>query len=426
VAVTSGNFQDLVQLSQDTLYHLGPMFDIGDAAASTVTLGMSNSAGSLALVWSMTSNQTLGLPQGNGTLLSNINVSAGTTSNNLSAVVFSNSNNVSFGLNGSTVTASATVASTQASINVSAGTTSNNVSAITFSNGSNVSFGLNGSVVTASVATSLTNINVSAGTTSNNLSAVTFANSNGVSFGLNGSVVTASVTPPTAASINISAGTTSNNLTAVTFANSNGISFGINASTVTAALGGLSSWSNGGPATAMTGGQATLFFQPMVIPYNITVTNLLWLASVTNHATNSSGGLSVSAALYSLNGGTALSLASSGSTNLTWTSGAAYSSNSGINYQQMSVNSWAITPGPYLFAWWISTQNSATMSYYGPAQQPVISSGQVAAMSNLMLNGYSQATTNALPSSFGLSNTASYIRTGMTAAEQPMIIMQGT
>jgi hypothetical protein len=92
----------------------------------------------------------------------------------------------------------------------------------------------------------------------------------------------------------------------------------------------------------------------------------------------------------------------------------------------MSVNSWAITPGPYLFAWWISTQNSATMSYYGPAQQPVISSGQVAAMSNLMLNGYSQATTNALPSSFGLSNTASYIRTGMTAAEQPMIIMQGT
>jgi hypothetical protein len=382
--VTTGNFQDLVQLSQDTLYHLGPMFNIGDAAASTVTLGMSNSGGSLALAWSNSSNQTLWLPNGNGTLLSNVNISAGTTSNNLSAVVYSNSNNVSFGLNGSTVTASATVASSQGSINVSAGTTSNN------------------------------------------LSNVVFSNLNGVSFGLNGSTVTASVAPSAAASINVSAGTTSNNLSNVVFSNSNGISFGLNGSTVTAQNGGISSWSNGGPVTAMTGGQGTLFFQPLIIPYAITVTNLLWLASVHNAATNSSGGLSVSAAVYTLNGGTALSLASSGSTNITWTSGAALSSNTGINYQQMSVNSWSITPGPYLFAWWISTQNSASMSYYGPAQQPAISSGQVAAMSNLMLNGYSQATTGALPVSFGLSNTASYIRTGATAAEQPMVIMQGT
>jgi len=121
-----------------------------------------------------------------------------------------------------------------------------------------------------------------------------------------------------------------------------------------------------------------------------------------------------------------LSLASSGSTNLTWTSGAALSSNTGINYQQMSLNSWNITPGPYLFAWWVSTQGSATMSYYGNPQQPVISSGQVAAMSNLMLNGYSQATTNALPASFGITNTASYIRTGATASEQPFIMLQGT
>jgi hypothetical protein len=66
------------------------------------------------------------------------------------------------------------------------------------------------------------------------------------------------------------------------------------------------------------------------------------------------------------------------------------------------------------------------VSYYGSPQQPVISSGMVAAMSNLMLNGYSQATTNGLPSSFGLTNTASYIRTGATAAEQPFFMLQGT
>lgn len=46
------------------------------------------------------------VPAGGGGL-TNINLSAGTTSQNLSNVVFSNSNGVSFGLNGSTITASA-------------------------------------------------------------------------------------------------------------------------------------------------------------------------------------------------------------------------------------------------------------------------------------------------------------------------------
>ena len=390
--ITTGNFQDLVQLSIDTLYVLGPDLELGNTSVgSTVSVGFNNTAGDLVLAGQATGNATVWLPVSNGTLLEAINISAGTTSNNLSAVTLSNSNNVSFGLNGSTITASATVASSQGSINVSAGTTSNNVSAITFSNGSGVSFGL---ATGAGVGT-----------------------------------ITASVNALTA--INISAGTTSNNLTAFTLSNSNGISFGLNGSTVTAQNGGISTWSNGAPATAMTGGQKTLFFQPMIVPYCITVTQILWLASQTNVATNSSGGLSVSAALYSVNGALAggaatLSLASSGSTNLTWTSGAALSSNTGINYQSMTVGSWHITPGPYVFAWWISTQNSASMSYYGTNAQPAISSGQVAAMSTMILPGYSQATVAALPSSFGVSNTASYIRTGATAAEQPYIIFQGT
>ena len=464
--VTTGNFQDLVQLTADTLYHLGPMFEVGNSAASTVTVGFSNSGGELHLAAAHTANETVWLPTnsgGNQTLLTAINVSGGTTSNNLSAITFSNSNNVTFGLNGSTMTATVTVASSQGSINVSGGTTSNNLSALTFANGSGVSFGLSTGAgigtITASIATSLTNINVSAGTTSNNLSAVVFSNSNNATFGLNGSTVTvsapvnfsagttsnnltqisfsngsgvsfglnagtltASVNALTA--INLSAGTTSNNLTAVTFANSNGISFGLNGSVVTA-QNGVSSWSNGFPATALSGGQNTLFFEPIIVPYCMTVTNLLWLASVANHSSNVSGGLSVSAALYTKNVST-LSLASSGSSNITWTSGAPLSSFTGINYQQMTVGSWVITPGHYLFAWWVSTQGSASVSIYGVPQQPAISSGQVAAMSTLMLPGYSQATTNALPSSFGMSNTASYIRTGATAAEMPYVIFQGS
>ena len=145
-------------------------------------------------------------------------------------VTFANSNNVTFGTTGESITASVTVASTQGSINLSAGTTSNLASAFTFSNSNGVSFGLNASTITASVATSLTNINISAGTTSNNLSAVTFSNSNSISFGINASTLTASY------NFNLSAGTTSNNLNAVVFSNSNNVSFGLNGSTVTATV----------------------------------------------------------------------------------------------------------------------------------------------------------------------------------------------
>jgi hypothetical protein len=113
----------------------------------------------------------------------------------LGEVVFSNANGLSFGVDGQTVTGSYTVPSTAgllSNINVSAGTTSNNLSAITFSNANGVSFGLDASTITASIAPGLTNIRVSAGTTSNLLSAVTFSNANGISFGLNASTVTAS------------------------------------------------------------------------------------------------------------------------------------------------------------------------------------------------------------------------------------------
>ena len=380
-AITTGNFQDLVQLSQDTLYHLGPDLELGNSlSASTVSVGFNNTAGDLQLVGVATANATVSLPPGGGLLLTAVNLSAGTTSNNSSAFTFSNSNNVTFGLNAGTITAS---------------------------------FNADAQAIGA----------ISAGTQQATSGTVVFSNSNGVTFGMSGS---SRITASFIASINLSAGTTSNNLSAVTFSNSNGISFGLNGSTITAQNGGISSWSvAGGPATAISMGAKSLYFEAIQIPYCITVTNLLFLMSIVNSTSNVSGGFSMSAGLYTLNVST-LSLASSASTNLTWTSGAPLSSNTGINYQQMSVTSWTVTPGPYLFAFWYSTQNSVSMSVYGPMEQPSISSGQVAAMSTLMLNGYSQATTNAMPSSFGISNTASYIRTGATAAQQPFVIMQGT
>lgn len=133
--------------------------------------------------------------------VSAINISAGTTSNNASAFVFSNSHNVNFGLNGSTITASA-VQSVQTQSNVqglSAGTQVGRTGDIVFANSNGMSFGMSGSsqitgsYTVPSTAGLLSAVNLSAGTTSQNLSAVTFSNGNGVSFGLNGSVVTASV-----------------------------------------------------------------------------------------------------------------------------------------------------------------------------------------------------------------------------------------
>lgn len=58
-----------------------------------------------------------------------------------------------------------------------------------FSNSNGLSFGLNGSTLTGSFS----NLNVSAGTTSRGVASVVFSNSNGVSFGLSGSTITASI-----------------------------------------------------------------------------------------------------------------------------------------------------------------------------------------------------------------------------------------
>ena len=116
-------------------------------------------------------------------------------------------------------------------INVSAGTTSNNLSALTFSNLNNVTFGLDGSVLTGSIATSLSNLRLSAGTTSNLLSAVTFSNANGVTFGLDGSTLTASVAVAGGGDAirGIAAGGSTATTNTVNFSNSNGVSFGFGA-----------------------------------------------------------------------------------------------------------------------------------------------------------------------------------------------------
>ena len=500
---TTGNFNDLVQLSGDTLYDLGEAFVIGNSLATTIYQSFSNSAGILQIGASHSNNETIWFPNGSGslssggTLLTNILVSAGTTSFYQSAVAFSNANNVSFGLAGSTITA-------QAAVNFSAGANSVEASAITFSNlvNGNISFGLVGSTITAnarmyisvpgfiqfatqltfsnnaaisfglttnvdggaiitatvvqpsilisagtgagyssefvfsnsnnisfgmqnaySVITASYNFNISAGTTSNNLNAVTFSNSNGVSFGLDGSVVTASVLPNDV----IVAGTQSFTGGTLSFANSNGFSFGMsNSSVITLDYGGFSSWSNGQIVSSFGSSNGFLSLNPIVVDYAITATNAIWLANFSG-LTNSSGVISFSLGVYTLAGGTTgtLNLASSSTSAYTWTSGAAFSSQTGVGYRQMSLHSWAFTPGLYVFAFNAQTANSASMSLYGIYQLNTIVA-LASQLTNLVFPGLTQASTAGLPAAISVSNTSGYIRSGSSAFQQPWLLFQGT
>ncbi len=167
-----------------------------------------------------------------------VNFSAGTTSRSLTNIVFSNANGVSFGLDGSTITAS--VGAGGAAGTISAGTTDVALGKVIFSNSNGVSFGLNGSTLTAqhNALTSQSNQALSGSNGSFTFQTATFGNLNGLSFYTsNGSIVGSYTVPSTAghiSRINVSAGTTSNNLTNFVLSNSNGVTFGLDGSTITA------------------------------------------------------------------------------------------------------------------------------------------------------------------------------------------------
>lgn len=168
------------------------------------------------------------------------------------SIVFSNSNNVTFGGNASTITASASFAQSAQPVAASASNGSFAFSTLGFSNANGVTFGTSaGSLITASIAASAANsIGFSGGTSSANLNSIIFSNSNGVSFGLNGSTMTASV-PAGVAPGSLSAGTASVALGQVVFSNSNNVSFGLDGSTVTASVG------SGGAAVSFSGGTSS-------------------------------------------------------------------------------------------------------------------------------------------------------------------------
>ena len=310
------------------------------------------------------------LDQGGAPVRERLAISAIGSSISVGTLFFSDANNVSFGMAGSTITASAMAG---AGVNFSAGTTSNNLTGVTFGNANGISFGLNDSTITASVATSLSNILVSAGTTSNNLSAMTFANANGISFGLNNSILTASVAT-SLSNINVSAGTTSNNLSAVTFANANGVSFGLNGSVMTASVATMQPIrvfsQDADFVTNFPIAQNALSIQKVSLPMSLAATQIAVIGMLSGPS-DSSGAITLSHAIYTFSAGTA-SLASSASRSFSWASGSAttatnlYGGASGTRYRTLPVD-YALTPGDYLFAWVVSASNGVAFNLFGRA-----------------------------------------------------------
>lgn len=312
----------------------------------------------------MSGNQIIVSGSGGGG--GDLNISAGTTSNNLTNVVFSNSNNISFGLNGSTITAAGPAVSSLV------GTGAVSIS----TNGSTISIG----------APVQSNQNLSlyaAGNTTQNSSTVINASNfsirglGNISVGFsNGTIQISGSGGGGAGSLNISAGTTSNNLTNVVFSNSNNISFGLNGSTLTASgpalstlvgVGGINVSSSGSTISISGGGMTythfspyanniwastvhgngTVHVNPVSFP-NVSFDNICFPMYFTN-ATNATGTItaSVSIGVYSYNAGTlSLYTSFSGSNTLAFSGTVRHSVNTGVRHFVISAGT-TISQGLY-------------------------------------------------------------------------------
>lgn len=386
------------------------------------------------------------------------NISAGTTSNNLGSIVFSNSNGVSFGLNGSTITASASGAGASVSVfaqSQSTGQSSSStyaLSALNIAGYGIISVGNSGGTIQISGpnTTNFANLSVSAGTTSGSLGSIVFSNSNGVSFGLNGSTITASAAGGgvaiaasnstfTSGTIVLSAAggalTISNGAQSALFSvpqtsslsATGAVSIVTNGSTISIGAPGSVTFSNayfpyhGFDLAAGQVGNGSVIFDPVTLP-NLTFDRLLIPIYNTNSSLSSgSHSLSFYAGIYSRNAST-LSLigSASGSTAVTQSGTAgSYSLYSGVRHFSIASAS-SLSEGQYWMAFASrSSSAGADGSYYnmqlnngsftdsllsGVGSYGAIFGSSVNATNQFQLGqGYYTATSTGMPASVAFS-----------------------
>lgn len=229
---------------------------LANFTSGTVLLSASNNI-TLSTTTNATGNQVVLLSVPSQSIQTQNMVSVQGSTGDIS---FANANNVTFGFNNSTITASASMAQSTQPYNIlAAGTqTANTTGSVVLSNSNNVSFGMNNSsVITASASysqsTAPSGIAVNALTTYTSGNVV-FSNANNVTFGTNGQTITASasfnqtVQPAITGIAGSGASTVTTGL--VQFANANNVSFGLNSNTMTASI------PSGATATGNLGGIA--------------------------------------------------------------------------------------------------------------------------------------------------------------------------
>ena len=257
---------------------------------------------------------------------------------------------------------------------------------------------------------------------------ISFSNANGVSFGINGNTITASVA--NGGGVAISAGAASVSSGTVVFSNSNNISFGLNGSTITASVAAaatvlaFSQWAEFGTHYTVSNGMIS--FQKVSLPVGFTGATGVLLVDLSGHS-NSSGGVCISVGVYSITSQTA-NVVSTALASFSWTSGSQTSASSmygGVSGTRYRSFSWqpSLAPGDYVVAVAFSTSNDGQARVFG--RQGVQIVGTFAGVETaFFLDGVSVSSAAALPISLVATNT-NYARTGLSAAQQPGLIMIG-
>lgn len=405
------NFQDNVELRSDTILHAkGNAVMVGtDPGAKSFIV--SNDIAEGHLVWNPTVNRTITIPDMGGTLIlsgqavQGLGVSTGgntlgDTGTTVGTVVLEGLGAVTL----SQITAAGSLATVR--ISVPAGANNNAIGVSTGGNTAGTTGTTQGTYVLAGGG------------------AITLSQSTAA-----GSLATVTISAPQLA---IAAGSQTATSGTVVLSNSGNVTFGMsNSSVVTATVENRQShfvWPPGPAQTNFTISNATFSLQKITIAAHLTATRLQLLMDLTAN-TNSTGALTISVGFYTLSGSTA-SLATSGSRNLTWTSGSATSASSvvggvsGTRYRTLGINL-TVTPGDYLVGVHLRTTNNGTWRIFGVQAASIV--GAVDANeTNYFLDGTSVSSfTTAMPASINVTDT-NYARTGAAALRQPSMILIGT
>ena len=333
----------------------------GSFTFQTATFGSSN-----GIHFYTTNNSMVGSYAHSGPTGVFVNASASTLTNG--NLVFSNSNNVTFGINGSTITANA-------AMRVSASNGSYSDSHVKFVEGSGVTWATQANGVQASVKTDYIAALAVAGSTAPGLSTIYFSNGN-VTFGMNGSVITASANAGAVNQTgpNIAAGAQTVTNGTVIFSNSNGVSFGLgagaNSTQMTASVAKPIAYWAVPPYAAQS--QVILTFayltltamtqRPIFLPFEVngdmTATGPLQLRIIMSRSTNAqSNSFTVQNAIYSQVNATSMALV--GSTQIGFGQSDT-ASISGVKLFQMPLAMTSLSAGQYYLGLMFSANGGST------------------------------------------------------------------